>query len=388
MVLVLSLAIILPAIIWTIVILFGSNATGLTYHLQFFAANRTMVALQSIENRHEQTKSIIHKIVICFQILQFFATFLFYSKILYIAYMSTTKVATRTVMEDNLNEPTNEIKRIHATTDKSNDCELEIRQTGNMSNKEIPGSSKTFYQAGQNYNDPENVRPESRETNDGTSLDLMTTKDNLSRANAKRKIDTPRDESMLHGSGNTSQSPKSTVKMAELCSNEITKREDDIKVVDMKNNFIGKPHNIKSLTDTTINGSYNKNRNVTKNETIYKKKSPKEFVNSDGTKTVIQPKIGDRVINVPYTNAVVCISQKDIVCTIGLSCQLTILIITFILCSFCFRMTGKIVPLSEFFQGLYSLEIGFILNSMVNPVVCVIFSTNFREAFKSMMTIK
>ena len=81
MILILSMTIILPAIIWTTVILFGSNATGLTYHLQYFAANRTVVVLQDIENRHEQTKSIVHVTVICFQFIQFFVTILFYSKI-------------------------------------------------------------------------------------------------------------------------------------------------------------------------------------------------------------------------------------------------------------------------------------------------------------------
>ena len=256
----------------------------------------------------------------------------------------------------------------------------------NISNKKICGSSNVFCRRAQNDNAPENMNHEHSETNDDTFLGPTTKKFTVSRTNAKRTLDTSRDNFILLDSENTSQASKTTFRLTEVCSNKITKNEDAIKVVDLENNLREKATKMKDFSGETMKVSFDKKTNVTKRNRNFNKQSTREFINSDGTKTVVQPKVGDHVINVPYTNAVLCISQKDIVCTIGLSCQLTILIITFILCSVAFRMSGKIVPVSEFFQKFYGLEVGFILNSMVNPVVCVIFSTNFREAFKSMVT--
>ena len=108
-------------------------------------------------------------------------------------------------------------------------------------------------------------------------------------------------------------------------------------------------------------------------------------VDSDGRTTIIQPKFGDRVVNIPYTNVVLCVSHKDLICTIGLACQLSSLIITFILTIFAFRISGKIVTIYDFFRGYYCLEVALIINSVVDPIVCVVFSKNFRDAFKSMV---
>ena len=78
--------------------------------------------------------------------------------------------------------------------------------------------------------------------------------------------------------------------------------------------------------------------------------------NSEGRKTYLQPKLGDHIVNIPLSNIVFCVSQKDIVCTIGLSCQLTSLVLTFILTILGFQISGKIVPIDDFFPTYYCLE--------------------------------
>ena len=107
-----------------------------------------------------------------------------------------------------------------------------------------------------------------------------------------------------------------------------------------------------------------------------------EFTNSKGEKKIVQPKIGDHVINIPLTDNIICVSRTDIICTIGLSCQLLSLIATFILTIFGFRLSGKILTIYEFFTGYYCLEVALFINSVVDPIVSVIFSASFRNALK------
>ena len=113
-----------------------------------------------------------------------------------------------------------------------------------------------------------------------------------------------------------------------------------------------------------------------------------QYGNSVSDEIILRPKLGDRVINIPLTNVVLCVSQKDIICTIGLACQLASLILTFILTILGFRNSGKIVPIHEFFWGYYCLEVALLINSLVDPIVCVMFSKNFRDALKSMVRKK
>ena len=107
--------------------------------------------------------------------------------------------------------------------------------------------------------------------------------------------------------------------------------------------------------------------------------------NSEGRKTYLQPKLGDHIVTIPLSNIVFCVSQKDIVCTIGLSCQLTSLVLTFILTILGFQISGKIVPIDEFFPAYYCLEAALIINSVVDPIICVAFSGNFRDALIDMI---
>ena len=80
----------------------GSEATGRPYHLQFSKAKETVVAFQNIARDQERTRSPFLITLLCFHALQFSGTVWIYCKILYLAYMSTTKVATLEVVQDNL----------------------------------------------------------------------------------------------------------------------------------------------------------------------------------------------------------------------------------------------------------------------------------------------
>ena len=91
----LSLLILIPAIIWPVVMYYGSNVTGRAYHLKYSHLKSTIVAFQNVGDNQKDKRSIFRIVLICFYILQFLSTILLYLKILYTAYMSTTRVAVR-----------------------------------------------------------------------------------------------------------------------------------------------------------------------------------------------------------------------------------------------------------------------------------------------------
>merc|ERR1712096_413004 len=79
----------------------------------------------------------------------------------------------------------------------------------------------------------------------------------------------------------------------------------------------------------------------------------------------IQPKRGNYVVHVPITNVVICVSQRDILCTAGLLCQLVSLMLTFILTLICASVTRKIVTIDRYMLSYYCGEIALILNSVI-----------------------
>ena len=136
----------------------------------------------------------------------------------------------------------------------------------------------------------------------------------------------------------------------------------------------------------------------THNETKIKESAMKLQVSDQGltstssdvisTKTYLQLKSGDHVVTIPLSNIAFCVSRQDIICTIGLSCQLTSLILAFILTILGFKISGKIVPIHDFFPAYYCLEAALIINSVVDPIICVAFSSDFRKALKDIILCK
>ena len=89
---------------------------------------------------------------------------------------------------------------------------------------------------------------------------------------------------------------------------------------------------------------------------------------------------------VPLTKVVLCLSDSDITCSISLTLQLICLCITHVLTVFSFKISGQEVSLERYMLSCYSMEVAFLINTMVDPIVCVIFSSNFRNAAKAIMT--
>ena len=309
LVIILSLLILIPAIIWPVVMYYGSNVTGRAYHLKYSHLKSTIVAFQNVGDNRKDRKSVFRRVLICFYILQFASTILLYLKILYTAYMSTTRVAVRNAVG----------KDAIGSNDGETNAQVRVKGTRGGTRTKKENDVKLKY---------------------------------MSKRNTNKTAD---------------------IEMNNRANEEIISDNNAAPNVTMVRKTVGKNKLIVVEKRKTIRSA-----NKRHDQSV-------EFVNSKGEKKIVQPKLGDRVINIPLTDTVLCISRTDVICTIGLSCQLLSLIATFILLIFGFRISGKIVTMNEFFSAYYCMQIALLLNSVIDPIVSVIFSTNFRDALKCLL---
>ena len=372
MVSILSLLILIPAIIWAILLFYGSDATGRSWHLTFSHEQKTVVAFQDIGDRQERIKSPILLTMICIHLFQFMGTISVYCKILYAGYMSTTRVATRVVTDDNMNKK-RETLNIH-----------QVRKI-----RRFPYG-----------NEPKNTRNDTSETQHAvkfTSSEMEPQRNRFpdsqieGRDSSKNICIISNETPILKSLNSMSPAKPNTSGRGNnfqlLRSNTIAPvlKEHQFSVADEENIINANFHNNKSIPNSKgPNNDRLKQLNLNSKARRKRLRSKSmEVENLAGRKTIIQPKLGDRIVNIPYTNVVLCLSQKDIICTIGLSCQLASLIVTFILSIIGFRTSGKIITIYEFLVAYYCLEVALIINSVVDPILCLMFSSDFRDALKT-----
>ena len=337
-VIILSLFILIPAVIWPLVMYYASNATGRAFHLKYSNSESTFMAFQNISRDKEERRSSILIALMSVYLLQFLITILLYLKILYTAYMSTTRVSVRPAFEQG------RVRQIH-------DAENTNEQAKERKNGQKPGMK----------NDPGlhlkcHTRSQTEKNHTDQEKHCQGPKRNQSQQQQCRGTE---NEEQRMGMSNGEILYNNTFKARGIGSKK------HLESLEMKNN-VAERHTRKPVTTKEQNRFF-------------------EFTNSKGEKKIVQPKVGDRVINIPLTDNVICISRTDIICTIGLSCQLLSLIATFILTIFGFRLSGKILTIYELLTGCYCFEVALFINSVVDPIVSVIFSASFRNALKGLI---
>ena len=92
-----------------------------------------------------------------------------------------------------------------------------------------------------------------------------------------------------------------------------------------------------------------------------------------------------RLVNIPLTSAVICISRKDIICTASLSLQVLCLLATHFLSMYTYKISGKEVPLERYLSALRTWEISLLMITMVDPLSCIIFSSSYRAAARDIL---
>ena len=91
-------------------------------------------------------------------------------------------------------------------------------------------------------------------------------------------------------------------------------------------------------------------------------------------------------IKVPMTKVVLSASAQDITCTRGLSAQLFVMFVTFVLYILPVQHSNKIITVQAFYLSSIGIELGFFFNALIDPLVCLIFSSEFRAAVKSILS--
>ena len=99
----------------------------------------------------------------------------------------------------------------------------------------------------------------------------------------------------------------------------------------------------------------------------------------------VVPISGAKLVNIPLTSAVICVSRKDIICTTSLILQVICLIITYILSFNGFNISGKEVSLERYIWAIRFTELSMLMITMVDPITSMIFSSNYRSAAKSIL---
>ena len=92
-----------------------------------------------------------------------------------------------------------------------------------------------------------------------------------------------------------------------------------------------------------------------------------------------------QLFKIPLSKHLVCVSRKDIFCTTSLGLQILCLFLTHGLTIFAFKISGQKVTLQRFIFSYYAFELAFLINTMIHPLICILFSSNYRDAAKSIM---
>ena len=116
------------------------------------------------------------------------------------------------------------------------------------------------------------------------------------------------------------------------------------------------------------------------------------------TKPVLQKKVSlqelkdtltqerNLTIPVPMTGATLAVSKKDIITTASLSAQLLVMILTLSMTVKAVKISGRRVIFDEWFSSWMCLLFAHTMTTLVDPFVCVICSSEYRNALQDLFS--
>ena len=328
--------IVMPAILWTIMVYYGSPATGNLWYFRSVinsTEKEPITVFQSIseDERHKAKPIVIAMNIVI--LLQLFLTLFFYVKICYDSYMSTLRVNLKrdSHREENQDKDTPFQER------KKVDTEIEEPQT------------RIFH-------------PRKSETSTTIDKGMMIDKSNCDSSGIKQ----PLHSNHVMKKKDPDDIIEAPEKIAMFKNN---KRRQSNRISTQATSFDVKSN--KESGQKILNGT---NRGTKTN--IYKKKI--FLPTSEDYAHIGQP--GTFSVSIPLTKVVLCVSNKDLVCTASLTTQIICLVVTHVLMIYCFRIGGQEVTLSKYESVSVCIEIAVIINSFISSCVSLMFSSNFRDA--------
>ena len=91
-------------------------------------------------------------------------------------------------------------------------------------------------------------------------------------------------------------------------------------------------------------------------------------------------------ISVPMTEVTLAVSKMDIMTTASLSAQLLVMFLTLSLTVSAVKNNGQTVSFEEWFKGWMYLLFAHTMNTLVDPFVCVICSSVYRNALYELLS--
>ena len=338
------LGILAPAIIFSASMYFGISATGKMWNFMpiLNPPNSTdvitVMAYQYVDKNKRGSGTVVVIIMSCLLALQTLITFFLYISICLTTYKSTMNVALKNVSqhEHSLNT-THLMKHRNARKEIPN----ENNTPGDIELQDIKSADEV------------KILPEKKDTNANNSKNSDGSKTFNIREN--------------HSISNV---PESKYIVSCKAINEIeTKNSNQLTNVDSNAIEVISVEKVRAKDQGTT-GAF---------ESCEKKKHKVFLPTAEDYKSVI-PISGARLVAVPLTNVVLCLSRHDIVCTASLTSQIICLLITHVLTVFGFRISGEMVSIDAYDASTFAFEIAFLINTLVDPFICIIFSTSYRCA--------
>ena len=337
-----------PALIWTIIMYFGSPATGNFWVFRpadHSTENESIIVFQLIPDRVRHKAKPIVIVMALMILLQLLLTLFFYIRICYDSFMSTLNVNLK---RDRNHE---DVEKNDSKVKKKDNIEMEDVQQNNRQ----PQETNSFHISGKPC------------SGSGNEEEI-----------SKRQV-------QCIELNNRNPAIKNSINNKPITDNvdAITELPDD----DNNSNTIctHDPNAISTVSTTSMNVNSEKESKPSISKAIHKEKKDMRRKNrfflptADDYKN-FGPAAGAYKVNIPLTKVVLCVSQRDIVCTASLSCQIICLIITHALMVYCFSAGGRKISLARYQSVCVCIEIASIINAFVDSLVSLLFSSNFREA--------
>ena len=381
-------AILVPAIGWCMTMYFCSPATGRIWYfaLTTNSTNQTSITVfQPISDTLRGTFRPIVLVMALLILLQLLLTLFFYVCVCYTTWMSTMNIVLKKDADDDVsNKQSSQALKRNSLCDSSMD---DVMSTSSASQR----NHSTYL---------ESLRIDTTKIASIASINSLNSKNMENRPHStviKASVNVhektfensiENEPSIIKNSRHEPKSLNIRSKAKPNQSSIVLKYEnpDAIERVKESNqNAILDLNNCSSSLNAKHCPNEQKIVEVQKENTSSKKKKRKFFLPTADDYASSADIAGAHKLNIPLTEVVLCVTQKDITCTAALTSQIVCLCITSALIIYVFQVTGLKITLERYISGIYCMEIGFIMHTLVDPIVCIIFSSNYRVAAKNIL---
>ena len=387
-------AIIIPSILWTSIMYFGSDATGkLWYFKPQINANESysVIAFQAIQEHKRYNISMAVVITTaCLLSLQITIHLYFCIKISLTSLKTTIAIA----LKDNASEEY-ELKELGTskanTTEAQRDvtCSSKMQRTNSvqlfaksvlnrmLERERTNQKAKNLQNDNLDSNEVCFTRYPNHQVSNGEERNKIDTKENIDEQVPKNSIIGFKPDECNGPTNDITENPDAIFTI----SNEVIDLNDD----DSKFTYLDISSNLdldSSIGNEDILSHIDVDNSKTKK--VIKRRKRKIFPKVNDYKPVV-PISGAKLVNIPLTSAVICVSRKDIICTTSLVLQVVCLIITYILSFNGFNISGKEVSLESYIWAIRFIELSLLMITMVDPITSMIFSSNYRNAAKNIL---